>query len=67
MTVKELITRLLDMPMSYDVILADNNIHTTEHGKVNGYCFDIEHIKQKTGVVELQFDDWRIRINKEKE
>ena len=27
MTVKELITRLLDMPMSYDVILADNNIH----------------------------------------
>lgn len=46
MTVKELISKLLEMPMNAEVSIYDPTPHEDEHGICNGYCFDIDEVKQ---------------------
>lgn len=59
-TVKSLITTLLDFPMDYNVHVGNNDVHEDpEHGTVKGYMFDISNITVGGGSVTIEFDDWR--------
>ena len=63
MSVKELISKLLEMPMDAEVSIYDPTPHEDEHGICNGYYFGIDDVKQNgcdaSDVVELRFTDWR--------
>ena len=59
MTVKDLISKLLEMPMTAEVFISDPTPFEDEHGRCNGYYFDIDYVKQNSDVVELRFTDWR--------
>ena len=63
MTVKELISKLLEMPMNAEVSIYDPTPHEDKYGICNGYCFDIDDVEQDSGeyynVVNLRFTDWR--------
>ena len=59
MTVKDLISKLLEMPMDEEVFISDPTPHEDEHGICNGYYFGIDNIKQNSNIVELRFTDWR--------
>ena len=59
MTVKDLISKLLEMPMDAEVFISDPTPHEDEHGICDGYYFDIDYIKQISNIVELRFTDWR--------
>ena len=59
MKVKDLISKLLDMPMYADVFISDPTPHKDAHGICNGYYFGIDNIKQNSNVVEIEFTDWR--------
>ena len=60
MTVKELISILLDMPMEAEVNLQDKTGHSTKHGKCSGYVFDITEVEfwSKYRIL-INFIDWR--------
>lgn len=56
MTVKELITKLLDSPMDEEVLLCYDKEHIDERGeKCSGYCFNIDDVRNG----EIIFTDWR--------
>lgn len=65
MIVKDLISKLLEMPMDAEVFISDPTPHEDEHGKCNGYCFGIDDVKQNSDVVELRFTDWRSQKERE--
>ena len=56
MTVKELITKLLDRPMDDEVMLCYDKVHTDEYGDViQGYGFHIDSVRDS----DIMFTDWR--------
>lgn len=61
MTIKELITRLLDEPMDSEIVLHIAEEHTDSHvGKVEGYFFYIDKVERWTNnMTFLTFTDWR--------
>lgn len=60
MTVKELITTLLNEPMDAEVKISYPKAHTDELGEmVSGYCFDIDYVDHWGGMAMLNFTDWR--------
>lgn len=60
MTVKELISELLEMPMDAEVSIYDPTPHEDKYGRTcNGYCFGIDDVKQDSDVVKIKFTDWR--------
>ena len=62
MTVKELITKLLDSPMNEDVLLCYDKEHIDELGeKCIGYVFNIDDVRGK----EIMFTDWRDKAESE--
>lgn len=65
MTVKELIYKLLGMPMDDEVMLCYDKEHIDEHGeKCRGYSFTIDDVKGS----EIMFTDWRDNVaNEDKE
>ena len=60
MTVKDLILKLLEMPMNAEVFISDPTPHEDAHGKCNGYYFGVDSVKQNSNIVELRFTDWRV-------
>lgn len=60
MIVKDLISKLLEMPMNAEVFISDPTPHEDEHGKCNGYYFGVDSVKQNSNIVELRFTDWRV-------
>ena len=62
MTVKELITKLLDRPMDDEVMLCYDKVHTDEFGEVvQGYGFRIDSIRDSN----IMFTDWRDKAETE--
>lgn len=59
MTVKDLISKLLEMPMDAEVFISDPTPFEDGHGRCNGYYFGIDDVKQNSDVVELRITDWR--------
>ena len=62
MTVKDLISKLLEMPMDAGVFLSDPTPYEDGHGICTGYYFGIDDVKQNSDVVELRFTDWRAGV-----
>lgn len=64
MTVKELITQLLEYDMNTKVNLAYNKEHDDGYdGNCSGYLFDIDDVDYWNGSVEITFTDWREKQN----
>ena len=63
MTVKELITQLLDYDMDKRICLADDVAFENENGKCNGSVYDIESIEEKHNVY-LNFDNRNHRLKR---
>lgn len=62
MTVKELITKLLDRPMDDEVLLCYDKEHIDSHGEFcNGYVFHIDDVMCS----EIMFTDWRDKAESE--
>lgn len=61
MTVKDLISKLLEMPMDAEVFISDPTPHEDEHGICDGYYFGVDNVKQNSNIVEIEFTDWRKR------
>lgn len=60
MTVKELITALLEMPMNNEVKLHIEKEHVDGFGeKCSGWLFDIDKIEKGTYQTYINFTDWR--------
>lgn len=59
MTVKDLISKLLEMPMDAEVFISDPTPHEDAHGICNGYYFGVDSVKQNSNIVEIEFTDWR--------
>lgn len=60
MTVKELITRLLDEPMDAEVCLKDPTEHISNGTMYRGYLFDITYVEHwNNRRICINFDDWR--------
>ena len=59
MTVKELIIKLLEEDMDTIVQLSIDEPHQSEHGKCEGYVFDIDSIEYEYGAVMIKFTDHR--------
>lgn len=59
MTVKELITRLLEEPMSANICIQEPTKTESEHGIISGVLFRIDNIEHCGGCVYLNFTDWR--------
>lgn len=60
MTVKELITKLLEEDMNTEVRLALDEKEIDEYGEeVNGYLFNIDEVRHWGYVAELVFTDYR--------
>lgn len=60
MKVKELITELLEMDMSSDIMVSTSEPHTDGNIKSQGYLFEIDRVNQfNAKTVELIFTDWR--------
>lgn len=51
MIVKDLISKLLEMPMTAEVFLFDPTPFEDEHGRCNGYYFGIDDVNQNSDVV----------------
>ena len=67
MTVKELISKLIDMPMNAEVRLVGVAPHIDEDGDIcKGYYFHIDDVKQWPNGVEIEFKDY-LRSNNESE
>ncbi len=63
MTVKELITQLLNCDMDKQIYIADDVGFENENGKCNGSMYDIENIEEKYHVY-LKFDNRNHRLKK---
>lgn len=63
MTVKELIYKLLEEDMNAEVQLSIDEPHQDEHGKVQGYVFDIDSVSHEFGGCMIKFTDWRKKKN----
>ena len=64
MTVKELITKLLDEEMNTEIRIALDDKHIDKNGnEVLGYLFDIEQVRHWNRSVELVFIDYRKENN----
>jgi hypothetical protein len=62
MTVKELITELLDKPMDDEVLLCYDKVHTDEFGDVvKSYGFRIDSVRDS----RIMFTDWRDKAGSE--
>lgn len=61
MTVKELITQLLDCDMDKEICIADDVEFENENGKCSGSVYDIESIEEKHNVY-LNFDNRNHRL-----
>lgn len=62
MTVRELITKLLDEPMDNEVSLLYEKEHIDERGeKCTGYWFSIDDVRNG----EIIFTDWRDKAESE--
>lgn len=60
MTVKELITALLEMPMNSEVKLQIEKDHIDEYGeKCTGWLFCIDEIEKDGYLTCINFTDWR--------
>lgn len=60
MKVKDLISKLLEMPTDAEVFISDPTPFEDGHGVWKGYYFGIDDIKQNSNIVELiRFTDWR--------
>lgn len=59
MTVKELIIKLLEEDMDTLVELSIDEPHQSEHGKCEGYVFDIDSVDHEFGVCMIKFTDYR--------
>ena len=59
MTVKELICRLLEEDMNNEVQLSIDDPHYDEHGRCEGYVFDIDSVSHEYGGCMIKFTDWR--------
>ena len=61
MTVKELITRLLDEPMDSEIMIHIHEKHEDEFGnEISGYAFEIDDVERWTKNTSfLNFTDWR--------
>lgn len=59
MTVKELITKLLDENMDNEVQISIDKVHYDENGRSEGYLFDIESVVHGYGGCIIKFKDWR--------
>ena len=59
MTVKELITELLNENMDNEVQLSIDKVHYNEHGRCEGYTFDIDSVVHEYGGCVIKFTDWR--------
>ncbi len=57
MTVRDLITRLLDCDMDSDVVLCDEVEIETENGKVDGSVYDIISIESDDDFTFFNFDN----------
>lgn len=57
MTVRELISQLIDMPSDQEVYLYTPDEHEDEHGLVQGYIFHIDNVDVKERTIV--FTDWR--------
>jgi hypothetical protein len=56
MTVKELITKLLDRPMKDEVLLCYNKEHIDDYGNTCiGYAFNVDDVQGSN----IMFTDWR--------
>lgn len=64
MTVKELITQLLDCDMDKEICIADDVEFEDENGKCNGSVYNIENIEEKHNVY-LNFDNRNHRLKGE--
>ena len=62
MKVKDLISKLLEMPMDAGVFLSDPTPHKDGHGVCKGYYFGIDDVKQNSDVVEIEFTDWKMGV-----
>ena len=65
MTVRELISQLIDMPSNQEVYLYTPDKHEDEHGLVQGYIFHIDDVDVKERTIV--FTDWRKNGGKFKE
>lgn len=62
MTVKELITKLLDRPMDDEALLCYDKEHVNERGeKCSGYVFHIDDVRES----DIMFTDWRNEVESE--
>ena len=60
MTVKQLITKLMDFPLDSPVVVANDVEHLDDWGdKVKGYMFAIKDVDMFGSVTEIVFDDYR--------
>lgn len=57
MTVRDLITRLLDCELDSDVLLCDEVEIETENGKVDGSVYDIISVEPEADYTFLNFDN----------
>lgn len=64
MTVKDLITRLLDCDINKEIYLSDNIEFENEYGKIIGSIYDITSIDEG-GVVYLNFDNRNSKYKKD--
>ena len=58
MTVKELIIKLLEEDMDTEVQLTIDEVHYDEHGRCEGYVFDIASVVHEYGGCMIKFNDW---------
>lgn len=58
-TVRDLITELIKHDMDTGVCLTIDEPHQSEHGKCEGYVFDIDSIEYEYGAVMIKFTDHR--------
>ena len=56
MTSRELINKLLNMPLDEEITLFSPEKHIDEYGESVGYIFHITDVNPIDGIV---FDDWR--------
>lgn len=59
MTVRELITRLLDEDMDAEVMLQTHDAEYEKKNDVSGLCFHIDNVERWGGKPYINFTDWR--------
>lgn len=57
MTVKELIIKLLEENMDAKVLVSIDKVHYNEHGRCEGYAFNIDSVNYEYGACMIKFKD----------